>query len=93
MRRREFIAGLGSAAVWPKAAQAQQGDRTRRVGVLMGADESDPEYRLQLAGLSRGSQSLAGAMAATFVLTLVGPVRRSAGCGPSRRNWSAYSLM
>jgi putative tryptophan/tyrosine transport system substrate-binding protein len=41
MRRREFIAGLGSAAVWPLLARAQQGDRVRRIGVLVGLDE-DP---------------------------------------------------
>jgi putative tryptophan/tyrosine transport system substrate-binding protein len=40
--RREFIAGLGSAAAWPLAARAQQGDRMRRVGVLMANDENDP---------------------------------------------------
>jgi putative ABC transport system substrate-binding protein len=34
MNRREFIAGLGSAAVWPIVARAQQGDRVRRIGVL-----------------------------------------------------------
>ena len=34
MRRREFIAGLGGAAVWPLAAFAQQGERVRRIGVL-----------------------------------------------------------
>ena len=35
MTRRTFIAGLGGAAVWPLAAWAQQGDRVRRIGVLL----------------------------------------------------------
>jgi putative ABC transport system substrate-binding protein len=43
VKRREFIAGLGSAAVWPVAAWAQQGDRVRRIGVLMPFDENDAE--------------------------------------------------
>src|SRR5262245_10967729 len=51
MRRRLFIAGLGSALVSPLAARAQQGERVRRIGVLSGSTEDDSTTRANLAAL------------------------------------------
>jgi putative ABC transport system substrate-binding protein len=42
IKRRDFIAGLGSAAASPVVARAQQSERVRRIGVLTGAEENDP---------------------------------------------------
>jgi putative ABC transport system substrate-binding protein len=40
--RRDFIVLLGGATALPLAARAQQGERVRRIGVLMFGDEDDP---------------------------------------------------
>jgi putative ABC transport system substrate-binding protein len=57
MRRRDFITLLGGAAAWPIAAGAQQGERVRRIGLLMGTAD-DREGRARVAALKQGLQEL-----------------------------------
>jgi putative ABC transport system substrate-binding protein len=64
MRRREFIMFLGAAA-WPLAARAQQPERMRRIGVLMGYAESDREGQAFVAAFREELQQLGGRRAAT----------------------------
>ena len=57
--RRDFITLLGgAAAMWPLAARAQQAERIRRIGVLMGYAESDSEAQANIAGFREGLQKL-----------------------------------
>ena len=58
LKRREFITLLGSAAAWPLAARAQQTDRVRRIGVLMGFLENDLEAQGSIAAFRDGLQKL-----------------------------------
>ena len=91
MRRREFITLLGgAAAAWPLAARAQQGERMRRIGVLMSLAADDAEGQARLAAFRQGLQR-------------IGLDRSAATCGSNtaglramptalrrhtRRNWS-----
>jgi putative tryptophan/tyrosine transport system substrate-binding protein len=58
MRRRDVITLIGGATVWPLAARAQQAERMRRMGVLMGYPESDSEAQAQFGAFRDGLQKL-----------------------------------
>jgi putative tryptophan/tyrosine transport system substrate-binding protein len=58
MRRREFIVGLAGAAALPLAARSQQAERQRRIGVLLGLAESDPEGQARLGAFLQTLQQL-----------------------------------
>jgi len=59
LRRRDFITLLGgAAAAWPLAARAQQPERIRLIGVLMGPGETDPQAQSEITAFRQGLQAL-----------------------------------
>jgi putative tryptophan/tyrosine transport system substrate-binding protein len=59
MRRREFIKIIaGPALAWPLAAHAQQGERVRRIGVLMARAATDPEATEDIGAFAQGLAEL-----------------------------------
>jgi len=58
VRRREFIAFIGGAAVWPAVVRSQEKDQPRQIGVLIDLAETDPEGQLRISAFRRGMGDL-----------------------------------
>ena len=86
MRRREFITILGGAAAgWPLAVRAQQSDQVRRIAVLAGAAEDDPEAQESMVAFRRGLQQLGWTVGRNVQIDY----RWSAGDADRRRKYAA----
>jgi putative ABC transport system substrate-binding protein len=58
MKRRTFMTLLPGALAWPIAGWAQQGERTRRIGILQGLAAGDPEWQRRFTAFKQGLQEL-----------------------------------
>jgi putative ABC transport system substrate-binding protein len=72
MKRREFVTLIGGVAAWPLAAHAQQAQRMRRIGVLIGFAETDLDVKSWFAAFW-GALAKLGWKAAIFELNFAGP--------------------
>jgi putative ABC transport system substrate-binding protein len=75
IRRRDFITALGSTASWPLTTRAQQGERMRRIGVLLSTHEGEPQRGATASPFGGNHPEVITTLAARYKLPAVYPWR------------------
>ena len=89
MNRRELVTLLGgAAAAWPLGVRAQQGNRVRRIGVLMPSDENDPDGKLRYSAVTQVLAALGWTNGRNVRIDLRWAAVTSIGYKRTRGNWS-----
>jgi hypothetical protein len=88
MRRRAFIAALGSAAAWPLVARSQPPGQMRQVGVLLNRAADDSEGQAGIAAFREALQQLGWAEGRNGESTSAGARTMSTVSEDMRWNWS-----
>jgi hypothetical protein len=88
MRRRKFIALLGSAAcAWPLAARAQQRERMRRIGVLLPATADNREFQARLGAFLQGLQQSGWSIGRNVQIDTRWATAKAAEIRARQQNW------
>ena len=89
MRRRDFVNLLGGAAAsWPLAAQAQQGERVRRVGVLTNLAADDAEGQVRNTAFAQALAQLGWAVGQNLQMNIAGLRAMPTASADTPPNWS-----
>jgi putative ABC transport system substrate-binding protein len=98
MKRRDFIAALGSTAAWPLTARAQERERMRRIGIFLPAAADDPEMQTRVGAFLQALAQLGWTIGRNvridthWATTNAAEIRRHAANWPRSHRTSSWPL-
>ena len=93
MRRRDFLKAVaGSAAAWPLAARAQEGERVRRIGMLTGLSGEDTETKARIAAFLQELQKFGWTEGRNLRVDIRAGEGNAAPHENMRRSWLRFVL-
>src|SRR5262245_56315830 len=94
MRRRDFVAGVaGATAAWPLTARAQQGTRTRSIGVLTPLAATEPVFKTRFEAFQRELERLGWFQGSISISIIVSARDKAIDIQLWRKSWSRHSPM